>query len=385
MRVLLVTDGIYPFAMGGMQKHSYYLAKYLVREGVRIHVVHCGKDLAEGAELQHPAYAGASGLSFSNVTFPALPKIPGHYLRANKLYSKNVLQQMRPFLDDFDLVYCQGFTAWAFIQAREHGELRIPVVSNLHGYEMFQRAPSRKDALGQLPLRHLAKKISLGSDAVFSFGGHISGILQRIGLRKENILECPIGIDESWLVNGIPPSDGGERRFVFVGRDERRKGLKELNLALHGLLKEGSTEFKFDFIGPVQQVNRIADARITYHGAVREEALIKKVLRSSDVLVCPSYSEGMPTVIMEAMASGLAILATDVGAVNQQVEGNGWLLASPEVGSIQSALEQAVRISAADLTAMKEKSLDRASSRFTWGKVIKRKVELLKLMLDRVA
>ncbi|MFZ1666304.1 MAG: glycosyltransferase family 4 protein, partial [Flavobacteriales bacterium] len=105
---------------------------------------------------------------------------------------------------------------------------------------------------------------------------------------------------------------------------------------------------------------------------------------SSDVLVCPSYSEGMPTVIMEAMASGLAILATDVGAVNQQVEGNGWLLPSPEVGSIQSALEQAVRISAADLTAMKEKSLDRASSRFTWGKVIKRKMELLQLMLDRV-
>ena len=383
MRVLLVTDGIFPYALGGMQKHSYYLAKYLDREGVRVRVVHCAMDLQE-EEVQHPTFAGAKGLSFSRVAFPVLSTTPGHYLRANKLYSKNVLHKMRPLLDDFDLIYCQGFTALAFINAKQRGEIHIPVLSNLHGYEMFQRAASAKDALGQFPLRRLAKKIALGSDAVFSFGGHITGILQRIGVPKENILECPIGIDENWLVNAVPPTDSSERRFVFVGRNERRKGLKELNIALHRMLEKGARDLTFHFIGPLQPNNRIHDERITYHGTVREEALIKEILRGSDILVCPSFSEGMPTVIMEAMASGLAILATDVGAVNQQVEGNGWLLPAPGTENIQSALEQALRIPAAALTAMKEKSLERVRSRFTWEKVIKQKVELLKLVLSRV-
>ena len=43
--------------------------------------------------------------------------------------------------------------------------------------------------------------------------------------------------------------------------------------------------------------------------------------------MCPSYSEGMPNVIMEAMSRGLAIIATDVGAVSKLVdEENGWLI-----------------------------------------------------------
>ena len=40
MRIALVTDGIYPYVMGGMQKHSYYLCKYLVKLGVEIDLYH---------------------------------------------------------------------------------------------------------------------------------------------------------------------------------------------------------------------------------------------------------------------------------------------------------------------------------------------------------
>ena len=40
MRIALLTDGIYPYVMGGMQRHSYYLAKYLARAGVHVDLYH---------------------------------------------------------------------------------------------------------------------------------------------------------------------------------------------------------------------------------------------------------------------------------------------------------------------------------------------------------
>jgi glycosyltransferase involved in cell wall biosynthesis len=123
-------------------------------------------------------------------------------------------------------------------------------------------------------------------------------------------------------------------------------------------------------------------AGVVYHGAIRDEGKLKALLRSCDVLVCPSWSEGMPTVIMEAMASGLAVIATDVGAVRQQVGENGWLLPKPVPSAIRSALEAAMRSAPEELAAMKQRSLAKVRERFTWERVIQGKIGLLSRFMD---
>ena len=56
-------------------------------------------------------------------------------------------------------------------------------------------------------------------------------------------------------------------------------------------------------------------------------------------MVCPSYSEGMPNVILEAMARGLAIIATDVGAIAEMVDStNGILMANNKSPLIMSSI-----------------------------------------------
>ena len=40
MKIALITDGIYPYVMGGMQKHSYFLAKYLAKNKIKIDLYH---------------------------------------------------------------------------------------------------------------------------------------------------------------------------------------------------------------------------------------------------------------------------------------------------------------------------------------------------------
>lgn len=90
------------------------------------------------------------------------------------------------------------------------------------------------------------------------------------------------------------------------------------------------------------------------------------------MLLCPSWSEGLPNVILEGMANGLAILTTDVGAsailTNQQ---NGWLLSEPSVEKIVKTLQEIEHCSKADLDKKKQSSLERIKSQFTWEKLIK--------------
>lgn len=384
MRVLLVTDGIFPFVMGGMQKHSYYLGKYLAKAGINVAVVHSVPEGVDVDELRLPEFAGfdKKNISFIRVTEPVRGSFPGHYLRESRRYAEDVYARMKDRLGEFDLVYCQGFTGLGFIKGRKRGEMKIPVVSNLHGYEMYQRMPSLKARLGRAPLRSMAREVSLGSDLVFSFGGHITAILQKIGVPPERILECPIGIEERWLDGVHPMVSAGARTFVFVGRNERRKGIKELNAALSNLHADGKDDLVFHMVGPIGKEDQLNASNIVYHGSLSEEDQVRKVMRSADVLVCPSYAEGMPTVIMEAMASGLAILATDVGAVAKQVDaGNGWLLPSPLPGTIQGALEEAMHVPAEQLMQMKQRSLAKAKEQFTWNHVVSCKVNALERVL----
>jgi len=75
----------------------------------------------------------------------------------------------------------------------------------------------------------------------------------------------------------------------------------------------------------------------------------------------------MPTVILEAMACGCAIIATDVGAVSELVdESNGWLLPAPRPALIRDAIQKASALSDPSLQEMKSASRRRVQERFTW-------------------
>ena len=113
-----------------------------------------------------------------------------------------------------------------------------------------------------------------------------------------------------------------------------------------------------------------------------QEGKIQAILQSSDVLVCPSYSEGMPTVIMEAMASGLAIIATDVGATSQQITNNGWLLTNSKAKTIKRALEIAVRSTDSEIMKLKKNSLNMVQKCFLWEKVIEHKIATFEVAIQ---
>jgi glycosyltransferase involved in cell wall biosynthesis len=299
------------------------------------------------------------------VNFPKAGMLPGHYLKESYLYSKIVYERLKSRLAEFDFIYAKGFSAWHLLHEKQKDKSIPPVGIKFHGYEMYQKPPSFKARLQNLLLRGPVKWNNLYADYVFSYGNKITEIIQSLGVTDDRIIEIPTGIEKSWLSNKIPTSD--VLNFLFIGRYERRKGIEELNLALKSLLP--NELFHFHFIGPIPPCGKILSDKITYHGSVMESERIKEITDSCQVLVTPSHSEGMPNVIMEGMARGLAILTTRVGAVESVVdESNGWFVAPGDSVGLANTLRNIIH-SDRNLIKQKQQNSQKRITSFLWENI----------------
>jgi glycosyltransferase involved in cell wall biosynthesis len=382
MKVALLTDGIPPFVIGGMQKHSLCLARELVRLNVEVTLVHCvpyGAKAPDEQQVREALEVGdAQNLEQICLTFPQPGAMPGHYIRESWSYARAVYNRLKDRWKDFDLIYAKGLVAWALLDAKRKGQHLPPIAVKFHGYEMFQKRPNLRAIWGQYILRGPVRFNNRHADFVFSYGGKITDIIQSIGIPEDRIIEIPTGIEANFI-----REHAGEvhtpRRFVFIGRYERRKGINELHEALTSL---DEVDFHIDFIGPIPASKRLKDSRCTYHGSLSDKEEIKAILDAGDVLVCPSFSEGMPNVIMEGLARGLAVIATDVGAVRQQVdETTGWLIEPGSIEAIKTALQQAVAINNEDLRQKQEAAIRRCRAEFKWETIGERHLEVMSQLI----
>jgi glycosyltransferase involved in cell wall biosynthesis len=386
MKILIITDGIFPFVVGGMQKHSFYLAKFLALQNHTITVVHCvahDKELPSEMEVRSamelPAYAPVESIALH---FPKPGAMPGHYLKESYQYSKHVYNRIKDRLNDFDFIYAKGFAAWYLLHEKSKGMSMPPVGVKFHGYEMFQPAGSLKTKLEAWMLRGPVKWNNLQADYVFSYGGKITTLIkEKIGVATNKIIEIPTGIESAWCLNELPNSTEGPLNFVFIGRYERRKGVEELTEVLADLV--GKYAFQMHFIGPIPPTKKIQSEQVIYHGQITNKEEIQKILDNCQVLVTPSHSEGMPNVIMEGMARGLAVLATDVGAVPVVVsEANGWLLAPRDKVALKQTIEAICSFGSADIQLKRLASLAKIKE-FYWENIAKKTAEVTKVLLDK--
>ena len=367
LKILFLTDGISPYVLGGMQKHSLILSKLLAQKGHQVTLVHCGYTNQQEFNEDYSTLFTPEELKNLNIEFVPfiiIGKLPGHYIKANKHYSSLLFNKYKKKLASFDLIYAQGFTSYHFLNNFKN----IPVWVNLHGFEMFQTAPNLKVKLQHYLLRPIVKTLTAKADYILSFGGKIDEILiQKLRVDVKKIIQQSNGIEKNWL--RLEPLDSSKKRtFTFIGRYERRKGIEELTSALQLLVKDRQ-EFKFNFIGPIAKDKQFNHPSIHYLGEIKEQNVIKNILDQSDFLITPSYAEGMPTVILEAMARGNAILATDVGANKKMINGNGWLIES-NPNSIKNNLIKAIDINKSDLLKMKQTSIDLVKENFIWEEVV---------------
>jgi glycosyltransferase involved in cell wall biosynthesis len=126
-------------------------------------------------------------------------------------------------------------------------------------------------------------------------------------------------------------------RFLFVGRLLADKGIREFVVAA-GIVRKKHPEFSFHVVGAPDPGNPAsiseeelagwaAAGDVVFHGEVED---VRPHLTSASVVVLPSYREGCPRSLLEAAATGRALIGTDVPGVREMVlEGEtGWLVAA---------------------------------------------------------
>ncbi len=370
MKIALLTDGIYPYVIGGMQKHSYYLAKYFAANSVDVDLYHFSESAAHDIN-KLDIFSEREKLHINSVVleFPRQDPFPGHYIRASYRYSEKIFNILKHNLD-VDFIYTKGFSGWKLFMEKKKGMQLPPCGVKLHGMNMYDRAYSLRSFAEQIMLRPPAAFCMRYADYVFSYGGKVTDIIRdKAGVPADKIIEVPAGIEPSWL-SEASFINNRTVQFVFVGRYDRIKGIEDLMAVLGELLKEGH-DFGFHFIGPVPEHLQMKSAAVTYHGTVTSQSEMQGLLRKMDVLVCPSYSEGMPNVVIEAMASGLAVIASDVGAVNIMVsERTGWLIEPGSRNQLRKAILAAIGTGSTGLQVKKIQSLNFVRENLLWEKVI---------------
>jgi glycosyltransferase involved in cell wall biosynthesis len=381
MRIALITDGIWPYVLGGMQKHSYYLCKYLAQQNVYVDLYHFNQSNYDISKLEFFTEEERIYINSIIIDFPKSLPFPGHYIYNSYKHSKLIFEVIKDKLPIYDFIYTKGFTGWVLINQKSNGKIKCAKIGvKFHGYEMFQKAPDFKIKLQHIfLLRNPVKTISQKADVVFSYGGKITDIIRSIGVPPEKIIELPSGVESDSLSNEIKPV-GQILRFLFLGRYERRKGIEELNDAISTIVsKEQKQKIEFHFICPIPQEKHLQNKAVIYHGEIRDKVKLTAAIKNCDVLICPSWSEGMPNVILEAMANGLTVIATDVGAVNVLVnDKTGYLIDNSAPELIRNAIGKILASSNEEIDSKKQNALNHIKESFVWEKLINKFLNLIK-------
>jgi glycosyltransferase involved in cell wall biosynthesis len=159
------------------------------------------------------------------------------------------------------------------------------------------------------------------------------------------LIRC--GVDES-LIEAPIAAIPSEPRVVCVGRLCPEKGQALLIEAAHRLRQEGVT-FEIELVGEgetreqLQALIRRYDLgdRVHLSGWVSSSEVFEKI-RAARALVLPSFAEGLPVVLMEAMALGRPVIATSIAGIGELVQDgvSGWLVAPSSTPELTEAMRK---------------------------------------------
>src|ERR1700737_3673664 len=163
-------------------------------------------------------------------------------------------------------------------------------------------------------------------------------LVRDYGTLPERVSVIPPGVDLARFRPPPPVAADGAVRVLFVGGDFLRKGGADLLRATQDMA--GTVELDIVTSSAAPPVPGNVSCRIHRGMTPQSEALVD-LYRRADLFVLPSRGDCSPQAIAEAMASGLPVVASDVGAIREMVRDgeNGYLVPVGDVASLRHALE----------------------------------------------
>ncbi len=229
-----------------------------------------------------------------------------------------------------------GLAAWRLAK-----RARLPFILTFHGSDMNSWPDEHPERLADL--RTAVREASVVIAVSAALGDRIRDVT------GVSAVHLPLGSDHRALRAKALPRAEARRRLglpadrivvLFVGNLKPTKGIRELADALLrlgdpflGVLVGGGAEAHYGSDGSG------AEGRLSYVGPRPHDDVVL-YMSAADVLVLPSYGEGLPTVLVEAGSLGLPVIASAVGGIPELLGADrGTILPEVSAGSIAAALD----------------------------------------------
>ena len=223
-------------------------------------------------------------------------------------------------------------------------------------------------------------------------------VSKRIASRAEPILR-EHGVPLATIPCGIPipprtaPPPAEHGRLIWVGRvEERQKRVSDLCRIAAELVRRG-VEFTLAIVGDGPEKDSLTrqfaeqqlDGRVRLMGWLAADR-VRQLFSESDVLVLPSNFEGMPVVVMEALAAGCAVVASRVSGLEdyETDEMARSVLRLHDVGDVGAAAESIILAIGQSRLQRRETARRFAEREFSIGRCMDRYALLLDLLSPRV-
>ena len=215
---------------------------------------------------------------------------------------------------------------------------RIKTVLHCHAFDfdIFYQKSSKV-------LKLYIEKILAGADKIFALSEHWKKVFEEISKRNDiSIIPPALPLtcmaDKQCVRNDFPT-------VLFLGKLEKRKGIYDLIEAAIGVIKDvPEVKFLLAGNGEIKKVEKICKEKgIGSHvfclGWADEEKKAK-LLTEADIMVLPSYREGLPMVILEGMVYRLPVVSTGVGGIPEIiVDGeNGFLVRPGDISGLKNSI-----------------------------------------------
>ncbi|HZK82246.1 MAG TPA: glycosyltransferase [Humisphaera sp.] len=270
-----------------------------------------------------------------------------YFLRSIRNAAQSSIARHKPDI----VIGCWAYPdGWAAVRlAREHG---LPVIVKVHGSDVLILSQDRRR------LRRVAEVLR-EADGVVAVSRDLAEHVIRLGADRAKVHFVPNGIDavrfspgdqsEARARLGLEPAPLGEFHLLFVGNLLFSKGAGLL-LQACSLLRGRGMRFRCHLVGRGADEGRLRAmaqeltvADIVNFAGPCSQSHLADWYRACDLVVLPSFSEGIPNVLREAMMCGRGFIATRVGGIPEITRPQVGRLVDPgNVPQLADAIEQAL-------------------------------------------
>ena len=340
MKICLVVANFWP-GWGGAERQCQLLARTLTRYGHEVVVL----------------TRGQAGL-------PAAERIDGVAVRRAGAFGNGILRSLvwtltatawlRRHGRQFQIIQCYQLLSPSHVgllgRCRENGQATIlrPACSGPYG-DVAE--------VSRLPLTEMRRRLLRTADAFVTLTGAIEAELSAFGITGVPFYRIPNGVDSVVF----SPATAEERKTLrarfglpaervlcaFVGRLTPQKNPEllieawsrcSLSQATLVIVGDGPLRSRLE-----QRAGSLpASGHVRFTGAITDVAAF---VRATDLVVLPSSAEGMSNAMLEAMACGVPVIATDVGGIQEMLGGGGragWVVPADAPEALATAITTAM-------------------------------------------